>query len=76
MFHLVASHSPNLDKYPFTHFLIEHPNMDYRFIRIERLDGSRSYLALILNNGMGAQMRSPMIDPYPAPLDSGNTVIP
>lgn len=76
MFHLVASHSPDLDNYPFTHFLDEHPKMVYRFIRIERLDGSRSYLALVSNNWTGAQMQVPMIDPYPTLLDSGSSVTP
>lgn len=76
MFHLVASHSPDLDNYPFTHFLDEHPKLVYRFIKIERLDGSSLHLALVLSDGAGAQMQIPMIDPYPAPLDSGSSVTP
>jgi len=37
--HLVASHSPDKDDYPFTDFIYENPDMVYRFIRIDRIDG-------------------------------------
>jgi len=37
----VAGHSPDVDNYPYEYFSIEHPDMVYRFLHIERLDGYR-----------------------------------
>lgn len=40
----VAGHSPDVDNYPFEYFNIDHPDMVYRFVHIERLDGFKLLL--------------------------------
>ena len=47
--HWVAGHSPDVDFYPFDYFAIDYPDMNYRFLHIERLDGVRLFLPLIEN---------------------------
>ena len=47
--HWVAGHSPDVDFYPFDYFAIDYPDMTYRFLHIERLDGVRLFLPLIEN---------------------------
>lgn len=71
--HLVASHTPDHDNYPYTYFFYDYPNMVYQFIRIERLDGYSMFLSLILNNyvGMMNKMQAPLLSPYPTPLEAG-----
>lgn len=40
----VAGHSPDVDNYPYAYFSIEHPDMVYRFLHIERLDGFKVHM--------------------------------
>lgn len=47
--HWVAGHSPDVDNYPFEYFAMDHPDMTFRFLHIERLDGARLFLPLIEN---------------------------
>ena len=67
----VDSHSPDLFSYVYTSFIYTYPGMNYRFIRIERLDGDQEYLSVILNDrsGMASQMQSPLLNPYPGPME-------
>lgn len=45
--HNVAGHSPDVDFYPFEFFIVDYPDMIYRFLHIERVDGSKLYIPLI-----------------------------
>jgi hypothetical protein len=47
-YYWVAGHSPDVDYYPFEYFSVDYPDMDTRFLHIERLDGFSIYLPLIL----------------------------
>lgn len=68
MYHLIAAHTDDLDNYPFTHFLYVHPNMVYRFLHIDRIDGYFTYLSLVQQSS-GVYHIDQYLDPYPAPID-------
>lgn len=63
----VAGHSPDVDYYPY-----ETENYgDIRFIHIERIDGFAAYLPIVICEDCG--MMDQIDDPYPPPLDNGDT---
>ena len=48
-YHWIAAHTEDVDNYPFTEYLHKAPNMVYRFIHIERIDGYvMCYLPLVM----------------------------
>jgi len=63
----VDSHSPDVYNYVFLSFIYKYPGMDYRFIRIERLDAASSVKLPIVMKGVGSTAIQ-MQNPYPAPL--------
>lgn len=72
-YHWVAGHTPDVDDYPYTSFSYEFPDMVYRFLHIDRIDGySLRYIPLTMNNvsGMNNKMQYPNQNPYPAPGDT------
>jgi len=80
-FHWVAGHSPDVDGYPYTQFRYDYnyPNMMTRFVHIVRLDAASIVsLPLVMNDtyGMESQIQSPLIDPYPDPLESSDVIVP
>jgi hypothetical protein len=67
-YHYVASHTPDVDNYPFTSF--DYPNKIYRFVHIERIDGyAKIYIPSIIGGGSGGEDQ--IIIPYPAPVENG-----
>ncbi|MBN1148415.1 MAG: amidase domain-containing protein, partial [Anaerolineales bacterium] len=76
---LVASHgmtgqNQDHDNYPFTYFSYA----SIRFIHINWNRGYRTFLPIILNNesGMASQMQTPLMGPYPEPMDAGGLTVP
>ena len=66
-YHWVAGHSPDVDGYPYTHFIYTHPNMVYRFVHIVWLDAaSLVKLPIVMNSE--SIMANQMQNPYPAPV--------
>lgn len=73
----MASHSPEVDNYPFSTFA---EGENFRFIHIDNVKGYRSFISFITNNGEGFDESSisPENNPignetqsaYPAPLSS------
>lgn len=69
-YHYVASHTPDVDNYPFTTF--DYPNKIYRFVHIERIDGyAKIYVPSIIGGGSGGEDQ--IISPYPAPVENGGS---
>jgi len=65
-YHWVAGHTPDIDSYPYTHFIYTHPNMITRFIHIVRLDGNRVLLPTVLNySGVTASQTQNMPFSFP-----------
>jgi len=76
-YHWVASHDPDTDNYPYEQFYDFNPSMVYRFIKIKRLDGDREFLSSVFgsNNGMALQIKSPLINPYPAQMENNTPFV-
>ncbi len=75
-YHFVAAHSVDVDDYPYTNYIYAYPDMVYRFVHIDRIDGYYElYLPLVIKNlGSGAnQMLNLYQNPYPAPMDSSTS---
>jgi hypothetical protein len=75
VWHWVAGHSPDVDNYPLDSF----DYADIRFIHIDRIDGyAKIYIPLVIKgaDSEGEPMQNPLMDPYPAPMESGNLVVP
>jgi hypothetical protein len=65
----VDSHSPDHFSYVYTSFIYDYPGMNYRFIRIERLDAASIVnLPTVMNGGYAMGIR--LQNPYPNPLTS------
>jgi len=75
----VDSHSPDLFSYVYTSFIYQYPGMDYRFIRIERLDAaSLTSLPIVMYtmNGMASQMQNPYPAPAANPIEASESLTP
>ncbi len=68
-YHWVAAHTDDVDNYPFTSYIYNHPNMVYRFVHIERIDGfAMNYLPITIKGENQTKAQPPDSDPYPAPV--------
>jgi hypothetical protein len=71
MYPFIAAHSEDLDNYPYREYFFDFPNMIFRFIHIERIDGyDKSFLSLIQRDVVSESQYSSSI-PYPEPLEQG-----
>jgi len=78
-YHWVAGHSPDVDGYPYTHFIYTHPNMVYRFVHIVRLDAASSVkLPIVMNSesSMAIQMQNPYPAPVAVPIEASEPMSP
>jgi hypothetical protein len=76
-YHWVAAHTDDVDNYPFTSYLYDNPNMVYRFVHIERIDGyAMVYLPVIIKNGSGTANQVIIPNPYPAPMENSTPLLP
>lgn len=78
-YHYVAAHSVDVYDYPFTSYSYTYPDMIYRFIHIDRIDGySELFLPLVTKDGNSgaSQVPNPSHSPYPAPIDSSTPSLP
>ena len=54
-YHWVAGHTEDTDNYPYTSYIYDHPDMVYRLIHIERIDGLVNvYLPIVFSNEGGS----------------------
>ncbi len=66
----IASHTPDLDNYPYSIFY-QSPDRIYRYIHIERIDGSKIFMPAILanmDNNNISPAKSSNQNAYPAPM--------
>lgn len=75
VWHWVAGHSDDVDNYPLDYFDYN----DIRFIHIDRIDGYfKLYIPLVIKDTgyEGEQMQTPLMEPYPAPIESSGSLAP
>ena len=67
----IASHTPDLDNYPYFYFFDKEDRI-YRYIHIERIDGSKIFMPAILanmDNYNFSPAKPPFQNAYPAPIE-------